>query len=326
MNAPGRVPFGSGGRPRRGMTLVELLVVTGLLAVFLSLVVTGVRGGRQNPRRGAETLAAVLAAAQGRALGVAEGAAAMLAGEAANTAVCTQLFDAVMLPLIEADVTGTLPGVTVTPTNGDELQRAYKILLAGADPVVPSTAWFAFTPPGTVAFRGTLGQTTANTIWPKQPAGGVLSGLLAQYPVKSSSPVELTEGSAVDLRFSGLGDSRATAYGRLDGKGTIAVVFDRVGRVAEVIQQVPEPGMAATAGAAQPAIPVGTMYFLVVPKEQILASANANTLASPDGVWVALNTQTGRVFVADNVPQSGTDDGALRNARARARLGAATSP
>jgi prepilin-type N-terminal cleavage/methylation domain-containing protein len=315
-----------GSAPRRGMTLVELLVVAAVVSMLLGLVVTGVRGGRQVQKRGAETLAAVLAAAQARALGVPEGAAAILASgtgaEPNAAAACTQVYDAVMQPLIEATVTGTLPMATVTPTNGDDMQRAYKILLYGDSPVaMPPTAWLAFTPPSTVAFRGAVGQTSDNTVWPRPPVSGTFSALLAQYPAESSTVAELGEGSAIDLRFSGIGDSRSTTYGRLDDKGAVAVVFDRVGRVAEVIQQVPDPGQAASPGAAQPAIPVGTIYFLVVPREQIVSSAASNPLASQDAAWVALSPQTGRVFVADNVPQSDTSDAALRAARAKARQG-----
>ncbi|MFM7107447.1 MAG: Tfp pilus assembly protein FimT/FimU [Planctomycetaceae bacterium] len=337
MNSPFDTPA-SAARVRRrgGMTLVELLVVTGLIAVFLALTVAGIRGSRRGQQRGAETLAAVLSAAQSRALGVPEGAAAILAsgsGAGSNAAAaCTSLYDAVMLPLIEATVTGSLsPGttsaaVTVTPTNGDDVQRAYKVLLFGGQDnpgVAPSTAWLAFTPSsstaGTLAFRTTLGQTAQNTVWPKPPAGGAFNALLAQYPTKSSAVVQIDESSAVDLGFSGLGDTRSTTYGRLDGKGTIAVVFDRVGRVAEIIQQVPEPGATAAAGAAQPAIPVGTLYFLVAPRDLVLSGSN--TLSSSEATWVALATQTGRMFVAENVPQSATDDAALQAARAKARQG-----
>lgn len=318
-------------RRRPGMTLVELLVVTGLIAVFLGLVVTGVRGSRQAQKRGGETLAAVLASAQSRALGVPQGAAAILAPDATPPAACTSLYDAVALPFIEAVVSGAIPPdpasattatVTVTSMNGEDVQRGYKILLYGGPDcpaTSPPTSWLAFTPPCTVQFRATLGQTPNNSVWPKAPAGGVFNATLAQYPAKSSALVQLEEGSAVDLSFSGIGDDRSTAYGRLDGKGAIAVVFDRIGRVAEVIQQVPEPGQPASPGAAQPAIPVGTIYFLVAPRELIVSGAN--TLASDQATWVALEPQTGRIFVADNVVQTGTDMAALRAARAKARQG-----
>lgn len=320
-------------RPRRGMTLVELLVVTGLIAVFLGLVVVGVRGSRQSQKRGAETLAAVLSAAQGRALGVTEGGAAILGAGAGGptNAACTSLFDGVMQPLVEATVTGLPPAnpsatsatVTLTPTNGGDVQRAYKIRFLGQnDPgICPASAWMAFTPPSTVQFRSSAGQTPANTVWPKPPAACAPTAVLAQYPSKSSASIDLESGVAIDLSYSGIGDDRSAPYGRLDNAGAIAVVFDRVGRVAEVIAQVPEPGSAPAAGAPQPAVPGGTIYFLVAPSSDILAGAN--TLASDSATWVALAPQTGRVFVAENVIQSGTDTTALRAARAKARQGVA---
>lgn len=329
------------GGERRGMTLVELLIVAGLIAVFLGLVVVGVRGGRQAQKRGADTLASTLAVAQARALGVPEGAAVILAtgtGTETNAAAaCTSVFDAVMQPLIEATATGLPPSpvsaisapVMLAPTTGDDVQRAYKIRVsgtqAGAAAVAPATAWLGFAPSsatsGTVQFRTMLGQTPNNTVWPKPLAGGTFSASLAQYPVRSSAMVQLDEGIAIDLGFSGIGDDRSTAYGRLDGKGAIAVVFDRVGRVAEIIQQVPEPGpVTFTSGTvAPPAIPVGTIYFLVAPRDVI--ASGSNTLSRDDAQWVALSPQTGRIFVADNVPQSASDTGALRDARAKVRQG-----
>lgn len=329
--SPVRDPAVALGRPaRRGMTLVELLVVTGLISVFLGLVVVGVRGGRQQPKRAADDLASMLMSAQARALGVPEGAAVILAsGTGPGGAACTSAYDAEMQPLIEATVTGLPPGdpssttasVTVTPLNGAP-DRAYKILFFGRDgsAAAPPTAWMEFVPQGTVNFRVSAGQTASNTVWPRPPGGGALNGLLAQYPVKSSALVVFDASAAVDLRFSGIGDDRTAAYGRFDGMGAIAVVFDRVGRVSDVLQQVPEPGAAPSAG-AQPAVPLSPIYFLLAPRTEI--DAGANTLNSSEAQWVAVAPQTGRIFVSENVPQSGTDMTALRAARAKARQGVA---
>ncbi|MFM9057806.1 MAG: Tfp pilus assembly protein FimT/FimU [Planctomycetaceae bacterium] len=318
---------------RRGMTLVELLVVMGILASLLGLAVTGLRG-RKSQKGGAEMVAAVLSAAQGRALGVAEGGAAILTPDPTQAGACTTLFDAVMQPLIEATVTGVPPtppsattaAASVTPTNGDDVQRAYKILLNGTQDtpgVAPPTAWLDFNgSTSAVSFRTSLGQTINNTVWPKAPGGGAFNALLAQYPAKSSTQVDLDEAVVIDLRYSGIGHDISTAYGSLNGKGSIAVVFDRVGRVAEVIQQVPDPGASASPGTAQPAIPVGLIFFLVALRDDVANPANAvASLASLDSLWVVLEPQTGRVFVADNVPVSASDSTSLQAARAKAIQG-----
>ena len=322
----------SGDRRRRGMTLVELLVVTGLLAMFLGLVVTGIRGSRQTQRRGAETLAAVLAAAQARALNLPEGAAAILAsGSAATPASCTSLFDAVMLPLIEATVSGSLPSnatsaaVTVTPTNGDDVSRAYRILLYGgptAPTVSPATSWLAFDgSSSTVLFRTATGQTVANTVWPKPPAGGTFDALLAQYPAKSSAVVELDDASAVDLRYSGVGEDSSSPYFQFAGDGAIAIAFNRMGRVGEVMQQVPDPGTAAPAGAPQPVVPSSPIYFLVASRSDV--ETGQNTLGTAESTWVAVSPQSGRIFIAENVPQADISSlsSALWAARDKARKG-----
>lgn len=322
-------------RSRRGFTLVELLVVTGLIASLFGLVVAGMRRGQQSRKPGADTLAAVLAAAQGRALGLPEGTAVILSPDSSLPAACATFYDASMLPLIQGVVTGVPPANpamlsasgTVVPMTTDSIQRAYKILLCvdANRNFAPPTAWLNFTPTsattGTVQFRTSAAQTSGNTVWPKPTASGTMNGLLAQYPIRSTSAYQLDKGTAVDLSFSGIGDDRTTAYGRLDGKGSIAVVFERTGRVAEILQQVPEPGATAPSGIAQPAMPTGTVYFLVAPRDVI--ASGGNTLASSDAIWVALSPQTGRTFTAANIVQSGTDTAALQAARANARKGIA---
>lgn len=309
------------GRPRRGMTLVELLIVVGLLSVFMALVVAGVRNS-QTPqvRRVAEQLAAALASAQARSLGVPEGAGTIVTIVSNSAAV----YDAVMQPLIEATVTGVPPtppsattaSVSVTPTNADDATRAYKILFTGTGgPGVSSTAWMAFSS-GNVSFRtGTAGtgQTTANTVWPKPLASGTLNALLGQYPGKGSAAVGLGDAITVDTRYSGTGDGT-----QFSGRAWIAVVFDRVGRVGEVLTCSQDPDIPPSSAIDQPVVPASTIYLLVARKEEV----DANTsLASDESLWVAIAPQTGRVILADNVPQSDTSQ--IRAARQNARQGIA---
>lgn len=304
-------------RLRRGMTLVELLIVVGLLSVFMALVVAGVRNS-QTPqvRRVAEQLAAALASAQARSLGVPEGAGTIVTIVSNSAAV----YDAVMQPLIEATVTGVPPSppsattasVNVTPTNADDATRAYKILLTGTGgPGVSSTAWMAFASPGTVNFRAGTGQTTDNTVWPRPLASGTVSALLGQYPGKGSAAVGLGDAITIDTRYSGTGDGT-----QFSGRAWIAVVFDRVGRVGEVLTCDQDPDV-NTSGISV-SLPASTIYLLVARKEEV----DANTsLASDESLWVAIAPQTGRVIVADNVPQSDTSQ--IRAARQNARQGIA---
>lgn len=324
------------GRSRRGMTLVELLVVVGLLAGFMALVIAGVRNGQPAPvRRGAEQLAAALTSAQARSLGGPEGAGTIVTLVSGSTAV----YDAVMQPLIEATVTGVPPSDpsltsvlgSFTLTNAENVSRAYKILLTGTGgPGVGSTTWMAFSPSGplsgNVSFRAGTGQTTENTVWPKTLVGGTLSALLGQCPSKGSATVSFGEGAVIDTRFSGTMDSI-----NFNNQAWITVVFDRVGRVGEVLTCGQDPDdPAVTTSSIGIGLPVSTIYLLVARKADV--DAGNNTLASDESLWVAIAPQTGRVTVADVVPQpqaivadilSGADTTSVPNARQNARQGIA---
>ena len=307
------------GRSRRGMTLVELLIVVLLLAGFMALVVAGVRGSQAPQlRRVAEQLAAALTSAQSRSLGVPEGA-----GTIVTISGSTTVYDAVMQPHIEATVSSGVPpsdpssasaSVNFSLANADTVSRAYKILLTGTGgPGVGSMAWMAFAATGmtsgNASFRAGTGQTSDNTVWPKSVTGGSMYALLGQYPNEASAAVGLGDAVTIDTRFSGTGDGTQFA-----GKTWIAVVFDRVGRVGEVLTCDQDPDVNSTGFGA--GLPASTIYLLVARKDDV--DAGRNTLASDDTLWVAISPQTGRVLVADNVPQSGAD---VRAARQNARQG-----
>lgn len=322
--------------PRRGMTLVELLVVTGLVAVLLGLTVAGARKSSQRPKRVADDLVSMLISAQSRALNVSEGAAVVLSAPIADlvgsgSSASTSAYDAEMLPFIQASgnfspsvpLGATSGVVSLTPTNGDDVRRAYKILLGGQGSFItyPPTAWFTFVPQsstsGAVQFRNLQGQTQYNTVWPRVPAGATgFVAALAQCPEKSSALSEFDPAVAVDLRFSGIGDDPTNQFNK-SPQGAVAVVFERTGRVAEVLEPVPEPGAAATN--VQFSTPFSPIYFLVANRDDI--RNGVNTLASADSIWVTLSPNTGRVIQSENVPVSGTDRVALWNARKKARQG-----
>ena len=245
-----------------------------------------------------------------------------------GSSASTSAYDAEMLPFIQATGSfvsqgSTAATVSLTPTNGDDVRRAYKVLVGGQSTLgtSPPTAWFTFLPvsnagsaiSGTVQFRNFHGQTQFNTVWPRVPTFAVV---LAQCPAKSSSLSEFDPATAVDLRFSGIGDDPTNQFDK-SPRGVIAVVFDRTGRVAEVLGPVPEPG--ATAKDVQFFTPFSPIYFLVANREDI--RNGVNTLASADSIWVTVSPHTGRVIQSENVPVSGTDRTALWNARRKARQG-----
>lgn len=314
---------------RVGFTLVELLVVTGILASLLGLVVTGLRSGGSPSgqiRRSAQTLASAMIAAQSRSLGRPEGAGVIIdpTGIQGQT-----VSEALMYPFVTGSVSGLPPSnlaqpsvpVSVVADNAAQadLVHSYKILLSRAgDPVQPPSAWLGCSltalGSGTIRLRVEAGQTMQNTIWPKIETA--VYATIGRYPDKSGSNIDLEKQAAIDLRYSGVGDDPTLPYGRFDNKGAIAVTFDRTGAIGEIMQQVVSTGVRSVT----PEQPRQPIYFLVALRSDI-ESTTINVLAKQDAVWVTVFPLTARIAVSSNVPQAGTDAAALFAARANARQG-----
>ena len=352
-------------RDSRGFTLVELLVVASIMAIFFALVVTGSKpnvGGQI--RRAAQELASVIASTQSRSLGQPSGAALILeSGTVSGVAatMSTAVINADVPPMITG--TSTTAGlivqnavtatIQVAPTNADpeDLVSGYKIQLGGAPvsgpiPFQPPSPWlnYAFSTSnaalasGTVSFRLTAGQSLLNTIWPEptRNASGAANPFVfrvARYPAKADVAIDVPKAVAIDLRYSGIGEDDATiwnqstwvssgtavsGWGTLGGKGAIAIIFDSVGGVDGLMQQV--FGSLGVRLNQPPIDPIEPLYFLVTARDWI-DDTTKPPLSNPQAMWVVLHPQSGRVSVANNVPQSGTDKTALRAARAKARAG-----
>ena len=239
--------------------------------------------------------------------------------------------------------------VGLVPLNGDaaEVQHGYKIRFGGAAATgaafafQPPTAWMALRAPAvaagatsctaTVSLRQGVRQPGINvaSVWPEpiKNAGGnnPLDFQIARYPVIADSLLDMPKSVAVDLRYSGVGEEPATiwttgtfvaGWGNLADKGSIAIVFDSIGGVDALMQNIEGP----TRGQV-PIDPVSPIYLLVTARSEA-EDASFNPLSSPQAIWVAIHPQTGRVTTAPNVPQTGVDAIALRAARAKARAAA----
>lgn len=306
---------------RSAMTIVELLVVTGLLVSLLGLIVVGMRvDPAVDPRQAAREFASVLLAGQSRALGKPEGAAVMVAA-ADDGRIGSIVQEARSLPLIMAAVEGMPPNpgsASAAVQIQADVTGGYKVRFQAAVPGMGSlevSPWYRLQPPGTVTFRSGAGQTADNTVWPKQRGG--MQAVVARWPMPGATPLTLAKQVAIDLRHSGVGDDPAAlrGFGRLEGKGPVAIAFDEVGRVTDVMQQVGN----TTGAPVEPLVPTQPIYFLFVSRDDIVAGRN--TLANDKAVWVAIHPLSGRVTVAANVPQQGQDTAALQAARDNVRRG-----
>ena len=343
-------------RNRHAFTLVELLVVASIMVLFFGLVVAGSKPGSSGQvRQAAQQLASVLTAAQSRGLGNAAGAAIIFDSGAASdltAAVSIAAFNADVPPFIAGTATiaglplpagTTKASIVIIPSNADmdDLQNAYKIRLGGSVtssviPYQPPSPWLnlasAVNGSGTIAFRGAAGQTILNTIWPeptRTTSGSYnpFAFLAARYPVKGDTAFEFPKAVAIDLRYSGIGEDSAAiwtsgtapaGWGTLASKGATAIAFDSVGGVDGLMQDV--YSQLGLRGAQPPIDPIEPIYLLVNSRAAIDDSI-VPPLSSQEAMWVVIHPQNGRVSVATNVPQTGSNAEALRAARARARAG-----
>jgi type II secretory pathway pseudopilin PulG len=313
----GHRPTTLGTHAARGFTIVELLVVVAIMLGLFGLILVGARpsaGGEL--RRAAQQFASLLLAAQSRGIGDPEGSAVVLGSGGVR---CSSVFTGDKPPFVVGTVGPGMPpaplgatssSVTITPTNGGDLQQGYRVQFFNSSPALPASAWFRFQPPSTVSFRSDDGQSIDNTVWPSAPLpGGQLRARIACYPAKGQLAMEFPKTVAIDLRYSGTGDNPATTWGGLSSNGDLAVSFDSVGRIDALMQ-----GIGGTAAARQPVEPV---YFLVAARADVDAD---KALDEDRSLWVAILPQTGRVTVSSNVAQAGgRDQVAIRAARANAR-------
>ena len=105
--------------------------------------------------------------------------------------------------------------------------------------------------------------------------------------------------------------------GNLANKGALALSFDSVGEVDALMQQVLTTGTRPV----QPLEPREPVFFLFSTQADF-DDSSLGPLASERSLWVVVHPQTGRVTISSNVPQTGTNAQALRDARASARAGA----
>ncbi|MBM4012558.1 MAG: hypothetical protein FJ286_14470 [Planctomycetes bacterium] len=237
--------------------------------------------------------------------------------------------------------------------HGYKIRFGGAVATGNAYPFQPPTAWMSLAAPAVgggssctamvrlrygVATSGNNAGSNVAAVWPeptKNAAGGnnPLDFQIARYPVIADTLLDMPKTAAVDLRYSGIGEDVTTVWnqaswlssgaavsgwGTLAGKGSIAIVFDSVGGVDAVMQNIEGPSLLRS----QPPIdPVEPIYILVTARSEI-DEASFSALSSPQAMWVAIHPQTGRVTTAPNVPQTGTDAVALRAARAKARAAA----
>jgi len=289
-------------------------------------------GGRSNNgshiRLLSQSIASAILSAQSNALGNEAGSGLILAPATDTPVASNTLYNADVPPYAKGSVSSGVPpanlattstAVSLAPTNtaDADLANGYKILFRCDSPsYVAPTPWMSITNGTQVAFRTSANQTNQNTLWPKPPAGATLNFAMARYPIKSSLAVDVTKTAAIDLRYSGVGNTLTGDYGKLANKGDIAICFNSIGALDAVMQD-----LQSQTKTVQPILPAAPLYLLIASLSDIQAD---RSLQQDSSRWLAIAHNSGRVTIASNVPQAGKTETDVVNARKNARLGIAT--
>ena len=297
---------------RKAFTLVELLVVTGLLASLLSLVIVAMRPNEETQiRQVANALSSAIMQTQTKALSKTEGAAIAIFPSGTSVAFCEVAFCEIDPPIIATSTTAILPEATSAVIGFSALSNAhtvadgYQIRFSAGGSYGP---WFRFVPDNsTVSMRPDLGQTPATTVWPTLTSGSI-GCEISRLPRASQSAVSFPKSVVIDTRFSSVGDDvndkakPAPLLYSANQLGGMYLHFDRTGVLSTII---PRNGGA-------PIKPIKPVYILVAGVSQVSTDPSQPTpLQSQTATWVTILPGVSRVMTGKNVPQPMPDDSAL---------------
>lgn len=313
----------------RAFTLVELLVITVIFASLMGLLVLGGRSNNGSQiRLLSQSIASAILSAQSNALGNEAGSGLILTPATDTPFASNTLYNADVPPYAKGSVSSGMPpanlattstAVSLTPTNtaAADLVNGYKILFRCDSPsyVAPTPGCrlqmarrlrFARLPIKQIKIRS----------GPSRPLGQRL--ILPWLAIRSSrrwrSMSPKPQPSTCATAASAIRSPVIT--GALANKGAIAICFNSVGALDAVMQNVLSPTKTV-----QPILPAAPLYLLIASLSDIQAN---RSLQQDSSRWLAIAHNSGRVTIASNVPQAGTTETDVVNARKNARLGIAT--
>lgn len=304
---------------RRGMTLVELLVVVailGLVAVTVLPAISSTTDARRS-REAARSVSGYVSKAQSRAIGRPEWAGLWLSPPAssvsANFAVDLYLADVTPLfrgDTLSANVRGSASGALFILTSGSLQSLTPTVSIGDLVRFDGQPPWYEYVNPTTIRLRDSGGdnvnQTPLNTPWPASAVPHTFEVL--RRPIRSGATSTIADGTCVDLHWSGCGGSTATSYIPFGASpGPIAILFDGTGRLRQLFYR----------GARQPV--AGPVYLLIGRTDRagnsagVLNNADDSIGANwqyPDSYWIAIDPMTGVAKTAECTRQAGlsTDD------------------
>ncbi len=297
--------------PRRGLTLVELLVVVAILVTLMAVTVPMMRPaleGRER-REAARQIDAFLGAAQARAMARGRPVGVMFHRQPSLPQASFQMSiaevpapyagDTARSRAVITKVDGTGQGAWIGYVNlteswnaqmlvsrGDLIQFGYRGSLyeIASDLVANATGT-------TLSFRPRPSDTTA--VPPAVPnPNTLLTFQITRKPARTpAAPLELPAPAVVDLALSGIGPNGIgepvfvnPGVNEKEENRAVTIMFSPSGRVDRVLLR----------GAAE--VPLGAIHLLVGRTDQ-LGLAN---LTDAKSLWVSIGHRTGRITTAPN--------------------------
>lgn len=284
---------------RRGMTLVELLVVVTIISLLVITVVPNVASTQENrqAREAARTVSSFIAKAHSRAIGRTAWSGFMLVPLASGTAVVDMhLADspdpyrgdntASALQLSATGLPTTRTGTLLLVTSTNVASSGDLIRLGGRGPFYfvnsASNRWLTF------SLRGGAGQTTDNTPWPAALVPHAYE--IFRQPTTAGSPVTLADNRAIDLSASTFG-SLSPAF---VPNAAITILFDGTGLPRQVVRS----GVRASLN--------GLIFLLVGRLDMAGDPLNPLWRRDPLAFWIGIDPATGAVRSAQCVPDADT--------------------
>ena len=297
--------------PRGGMTLLELLVVVGVMVILLALALpimkTGLEG--RQTREASRQLSTYIELAKAHAAETGRPAGLQLVTETLPEAdVAENVRFASRLYLTETPLpyVGDVIHATVQVAQDNSSSPPTWKLTFGTDSL--SLPYIGVTPGDRIrfGFKGpayeisTVSWTPTYNAWINastdfpMPPNGTYSYQIYRKPERSSSmPLELATGAVVDLEYSGFA-LLGTQFAASDPTtgGSVSIIFDPSGSVAYAIIDGVRWEQTDTIH-----LLVGRIDELM--RDDITTDPEGN-LANPDSRWVSIGHQAGKVTVAEN--------------------------
>lgn len=283
-----RRPRARGGG-RRGMTLMELLIVVAVMAILVGMAIPLMRTGLEDRklREAARQLNTYVALAQahaaetGRPAGIWLNTLTLPPG---NVSVVGEVFLAETPPPYAGDTTTATAAVSYNGsvwTASDPNSGNISSLVHVGDLI-------KFNYRGPLYTITSVSGTAVNFSGSPSPPTGSFPYQIYRQPAKSSSmPLEFPSGAVIDLENSGYGYS-GTEFATVTS--AIAIMFQPDGRVERVFTST------------STTVPSDTIHLLLGKVEQ----AGNDNLKDNASLWVSIGHQTGRVTTAENAWDAGT--------------------